>query len=148
MIAKQLGHTMKTVFIHVPFGAIIDRIKKRNAVGMEQARYANRVLSIYPEFYAVNAANDLDFPGDISMQKIKSTVGLAELLPSSTEFPTGNLLVAKIVEAFKLQGSEEQKTMKLMPRMSHDFIVNTSLANPEQCASILFSCFKKDGFVG
>lgn len=135
VIAKKLGNTMKTVFIHVPFSAIVDRIKKRNAISAEQSRYANRVLSIYPEFYMIHEQGNLH----ISMEEIKSTIQHIEFLPSSVEFPTGNLLIEKTAEAFGIQHTKQQEKIRLVPRLSHDLIVDTSTQTPEQCALFLLN---------
>ena len=134
MMKKQLDQNVIMVFVHVPFAAIAERIIKRNVVSKGQARYANRVLSIYPDFYSVNKGENENFKGHISRQEIETAVEQSLSLPHSTEFPTGRILAEKIIEKFGLQDSINQQTMQLIPRLSHDYIVDTTVETPEQCA--------------
>lgn len=142
MMEKQLNSNMTTVFVHVPLANIIDRIAKRNASSANEARYANRVLSIYPDFYMLNKDEKGYFEGHISKQEIESAVEGSLILPSSLNFPTGKALSKKIVEKFGLQDSIDQQAAKLIPRLSYDYIVDTSVATSEQCALLLHNQLK------
>jgi uridine kinase len=137
MIEKQLKNQLITVFVHAPMSSIIERIKKRNALGAAEARYANRVLSIYPNFYKLNNHENFHFDGHISLQEIESAAEQSSSLPHSPQFLMGNNLSKTIIESFKLQNTDPLEKIKIIPRLSHDYIIDTSTATPEQCALTL-----------
>lgn len=139
MMEKQLNHNVIMVFVHVPFAAITERIKRRNAVSRSEARYANRVLSVYPHFYRLHKDEKNGFNGHISKKEIEATVEQSLSLPYSTEFPVGNILAEKITSAFGLDNNDDQKSAQLVPRLLYNHIIDTSIATSQECALELYN---------
>lgn len=133
-IKKLPQNELCVLFVHVPLEVIIERISRRNGTGkLDEFRPINKVLFHYPLYYRATVSPNNVFGIETSSSLIEDIVSKASCLDCQwSVFPTGPQLAERMIKALGIQHSTEK--IALMPRLTHDYFVDTGKLSSEEAA--------------
>jgi chloramphenicol 3-O-phosphotransferase len=119
------------VFVHLPFGKIIEWVEKRNSnLDTKEHRHTNQVLYQYALSYRTGCVDENNFIDIVSREMILqvTTAHYQKVFPF---VPSGEELGKKIMATL---GCSSQPVQTLIPRLQHDCVVDTAINAPQQAA--------------